>query len=39
MNWKSPRVLLIESGPAYQTVKYFVPCFDWLKLTGASEGR
>ena len=24
MNWKSPRALRIESGPAYQTVKYFV---------------
>ena len=29
----------IESGPAYQTVKNFSPTLDWLKLTGASEGR
>ena len=39
MNCISPRSLRIESGPAYQTVKYFSPGFDWLKLTGASSGR
>ena len=39
MNWKSPRSLRIESGPAYQTVKYFSPGLDWLKFTGASSGR
>src|SRR5262249_29353396 len=38
MNWKVPRRLWIDSGPAYQTVKYFVPGFDCLKLTGASDG-
>ena len=28
-----------KAVPAYQTVKYFVPGFDRLKLTGASNGR
>ena len=32
-------MLRIDSGPAYQTVKYFVPGFDWSKFTGASSGR
>jgi len=39
MYWRAPRRLLIERGPAYQTVAYLVPVRVSLKLTGVIRGR